>query len=184
MPPLLEIVTRSYKRPDMLAANVASLRAQTCPDWAQTILADEVGIGVAAANARLAAFGPVGLYVWVLDDDDLCIDRTLVETLQRIADVYGWPPAIMVRMDHGPLGILPDPVHWGEEPVCGNIGASAIITRRDVWIDHCGAWASGRYESDFDFIRSVWSAYAGSIVWHPKTVARVQKISRGAAQDA
>lgn len=168
----------------MLAANQASLQAQTCADWAQTLIVDDTGIGVAAANARLAQVGARGLYVWVLDDDDLCVDRKLVQDIEWIAKEYTWPPAIMVRMDHGSLGILPNNAHWLCEPVCGQIGASAMIVRRDVWANHCKAWASGRYESDFDFIHSVWSSHASHIVWHNTVAARVQRISRGTVEDA
>lgn len=178
---LLEVVTRCYRRPKMLAVNAASLDAQMCPDWAQTLLKDSKGIGVAAANAQLAQFDPYGEYVLVLDDDDMLVDRRLVLDLQRIVTTCGYPPAVIVRMDHGPLGVLPDAAHWLEEPVQGRIGASAIITRRDVWMKHRAAWASGRYESDFDFIHSVWAEHQDHIVWHDVVASKVQRISRGEA---
>ena len=181
---LLEVVTRCYRRPKMLAVNVASLDAQLCGEWVQTLLKDTKGIGVPAANARLAQFDPYGEYVLVLDDDDMLVDRRLVLDLQRIVMTCGNPPAVIVRMDHGPLGVLPPDNLWMEEPVQGRIGASAIITQRDVWMRHRAAWAGGRYESDFDFIHSVWAEHADHIVWHDVVASKVQRISKGTAQDA
>lgn len=181
---LLEVVTRCYKRPDMLAANVASLQALLSPDWTQTLLVDDVGIGVPAANARLAAFVPHGDYVWVLDDDDLCVDRRLTVDLQRIVTVCGYPPAVIVRMDHGLLGILPDDDHWGQEPVSGRIGVSAMLTRRDVWKNCRAAWGGFLYAADFNFIHRVWCEHADHIVWHDTIASRVQRISKGAPEYA
>lgn len=181
---LLEVVTRCYKRPKMLAINAASLDAQMCPDWAQTLLKDSQGIGVPAANARLAEFDPYGEYVLVLDDDDMLVDRRLVLDLQRIVMTCGYPPAVIVRMDHGHLGVLPPDELWLEEPVRGRIGVSAIITRRDVWMAHRAAWGGMCYEADFDFIHSVWAEHSDHIVWHDVVASKVQRISKGAPQDA
>jgi hypothetical protein len=71
----LEVLTRCYRRPGLLAANQASLRAQTCADWTQTLLVDEEGRGIAWSYVNMAGYAPhlVGEYVWILDDDDLCV---------------------------------------------------------------------------------------------------------------
>lgn len=177
---LLEIVTRCFKRPEMLENNRASLAAQFSSDWQQTLLIDPIGVGVEAANAQLALFAPIGDYVWVLDDDDMCVDDLLVVTLQRLVVQHNHPPAIMLRMDHGELGVLPDDKHWGREPVRGGIGCSAIVTMRDVWNTHRPAWACSRYDADFEFIHAVWREHAADIVWEDRVASRVQRISRGA----
>lgn len=180
---LLEVVTRCYKRPEMLKANQASLQAQVCPNWFQTLLVDEVGMGVPASNAQMSKFAPSGDYVWILDDDDVCIDRWLTTEIERVAAQHTWPPAIMLRMDHGPLGVLPDDDHWAGEPVQNYIGCSAIVTRRDVWNRHRFAWGS-RYAADFDFIYSVWSEWGDDIVWLDRVASKVQRISHGAPAHA
>jgi hypothetical protein len=179
--PFLEIVTRTFgQRPNMLLNNRNSVLALRGADANQVLLVDQEWAGVAAANAALASYTPSSPYVWLLDDDDLCIHPGLVEDLKYLAWLHVSPPAIIVRMDHGAgLGVLPDNAHWRKQPHEGGIGCSAIITRRDVWM-HCReAWASGRYASDFDFISAVWAAHHERIIWHDVIASRVQRISMG-----
>lgn len=182
--PFLEVLTRHFKRPNMLRINRASLEAQDSGDWVQTILVDEVGRGVAWANANLAAYAPrlVGEYVWILDDDDECIRPTFVTELQQI--VADWQPdVILARMDHGySMGVLPDNRHWGQPPVCGYIGCSAFVVRRAVWQAHASALASGRYEADYDFIASIFGDEGLLKIWHDVVASRVQRVSRGEAE--
>lgn len=153
----LEVVTRTYRRPVGLARNQASLAAQSDPDWAQTLLVDDEGIGVEAANARLADVEPVGSYVWVLDDDDYCVRNDLVERLKSIVEaMLTAPAAVVVRMDHGELGVLPDVDRWwGMVPPEGGIGCSALIVRADVWRQYREWWRTGRYAADYDFVSAV-----------------------------
>jgi len=165
----------------MLAANKASVEGQA-GGVVHTVLVDQVGAGVPAANARLATFEPSADYVWVLDDDDVCVYPNLVIDLERIAWMYRNPPAVIVRMDHGELGILPYDAIWGKVLHEAGIGTSGIITRRDVWMQHREAWASGRYASDYDFISAVWAAHGPQIVWHDVVASRVQRISHGAPE--
>lgn len=176
----LEIITRCYKRPTMLAVNQASLARQTCDDWTQTLLVDDVGMGVVAANARLADFTPTGRYVWALDDDDHCVYDMLVEDVRTIADRHD-PDVIFVRFDHGPFGVLPYPGLWRSRPLCGNIGGSGVIVRRDVWMAQRVHWTTGRYETDFDFVEAVYN-HAKCVYWHDVIAGQVQRISRGAVE--
>lgn len=175
--PLLEIITRCYKRPNMLAANQAALARQTDPDWQQTLLVDEVGIGVAAANALLATVQPAGRYVWMLDDDDVCIDAMLVADLREIVAKHN-PDLIFVRFDHAWLGVLPPEYLWRNMPICGGIGGSGVISRADLWMQCRGSWASGRYESDYDYVLHAYNR-ASAVYWHDVIVGKVQRISYG-----
>jgi hypothetical protein len=148
-------------------------------------LTDEVGIGVAAANAQLAEFTPSAEYVWVLDDDDLCIHPDLVADLRDLIRLHGRPAAFVVRMDHGEgLGVLPRDWDWGQPPKEAGIGSSGLIVRRDVWLRHRHGWATGRYAADFDFIASVWETWQRSIVWHDVIAGRCQRISHGLPEAA
>ncbi len=138
----------------------------------QSILDDPVGLGIGASYKRMAHFEPTGDWVWILDDDDECIWRPLVADLRRIVAARPEAQVIMVRMDHGDeLGVLPDESVWEKEPVCGHLGVSSYIVRRDVWERHKCAFSSGQYSSDFDFIRSVW-AEQPVIVWHDVIASR------------
>lgn len=176
---LLEVVTRAYKRPNMLAQNRASV-ARLGDNVGHAILPDYRGIGVAKANSLLADFKPSAMYVWVLDDDDLCVHDELASDIHWIARMHDNPPAVIVRVDHGDeLGVLPDDLHWRQAPVEACIGTSAIITRWNVWMQHRHAWATERYAADYDFIASVWAAESERIVWHDVIAARCQRISHG-----
>lgn len=188
MTPFLEVVTRTFmQRPNMLAANAASVEALRGADHLHSVLVDYHMLGVAAANAALANYAPSGQYVWVLDDDDLCLHAGLVEDLKYLAWLHASPPAVIVRMDHGePLGVLPAAAHWRQVPHEAGIGSSAIITRKDVWMYCRSAWGSGRYASDFDFIAAVFAAHGSTnrIVWHDVIASRCQRISRGEPEPA
>lgn len=189
--PFLEILTRVYKRPQMLAINMESLRAQTDNDWQQTYLVDNVGHGINWSHENMAAHAPhlVGDLVWILDDDDMCACPTLVADLKRIAAEHD-PDVIMVKMDHGGK-VLPDE-SWGEGPVYGHIGVSAYIVRRRLWQQHAGALVPGWYGSDYSLINSIFGnnpALAMApwvkqprIYWHDCIASRVQVQSRGKAE--
>lgn len=178
----LEVLTRCYRRPTWLAENQASLRRQSDPDYVQTLLVDEQGIGVAKANARLADVAPTltGRYVWVLDDDDLCIRDDLVATLKRAVEACRTAPAaVVVRMDHGELGVLPDvDKWWGQVPPEGGIGASALIVRRDVFHMYSPFWRTMRYASDYDFASAVLRGEE-HVIWLDVVASRVQRRSIG-----
>jgi hypothetical protein len=177
--PFLEVVTRCYKRPVMLARNQDSIQVQTCDDWEQTLLIDPVGFGVGWSSEQLGHYGVrlTGEYIWLLDDDDVCVRQTLVQELKEIARDHN-PDVIMLRMDHGPRGILPDANTWGRRPVKGKIGCSAYVVKREVWQAHSGAWLPGEYSSDFNFINAVFASEP-IIHWHDVIASRVQQIGLG-----
>jgi glycosyltransferase involved in cell wall biosynthesis len=175
----LEIVTRYFLRPALLAKNKASLAAQTDDDWQQTLLIDSIGRGINWASENLGMYAPnlVGQYIWLLDDDDECIRPTLVAELKQIVAEHQ-PDVIMLKMDHGPRGILPDADTWQQPPVHGYIGCSAYVVSRELWLRHCMAWLPGEYHSDFNFIATVF-AHQPLVYWHDVVASRVQQIGLG-----
>jgi hypothetical protein len=177
----LEVVTRTYKRPSMLAINQESLTQQTDGDYFQTLLIDDEGRGVAWANEQLATYTPRpdSEYIWILDDDDKCIHDTLIAELKEIA-AETTPDVIMMKMDHDELGILPDDGHWHRTPRYGYIGMSAFVVKPQVWTNHSHAFATNE-GGDFSFISSVFQAdYL--IYWHDVVASQVQRISKGAPE--
>ena len=175
----LEIVTRHLTtRPTLLAQNQASLSQLQDNDWRQTLLIDTEGQGVPWANANLGVYAPqfAGDYIWILDDDDLCIYPPLVGDIKAIATKHD-PDIIFVRMDHGADGILPDDENWGHAPGYGGIGTSAFIVRRSVWQAHAYAWIAVR-ESDYTFISHVWDA-GPRVYWHDVIASRIQQRGEG-----
>ena len=175
--PFIEVVTRCYKRPKMLAENTASLDRQTFTDWEQTLLIDEVGIGLDQANAQLADFVPVGDYVWILDDDEIATRDSLFEEVYNIVNDTG-ADYVMVKMDHGFRGILP---LWQREPMPGAIGVSAAFIRRDVWEQCAHCWRKPGYMTDGQFMTAAFNA-AERVEWHDVIGSMVQKISLGAPE--
>lgn len=179
--PFLEILTRHYTaRPNFLAANRDSLRRQIDDDYLHTLLVDEQGRGVEWANRNLGQYAPklLGEWIWVLDDDDLCVCDTLVTDLRRIVANHD-PLLIYVR---GRLGdvVYPPDAHWGKAPALAQIGMSNFIVRRDVWQAFAHAFPK-KLCADFHFIRAVHGNIDPQrIYWHDKVVMATQRVaSRG-----
>jgi hypothetical protein len=174
--PFLEVLTRCYKRPEMLAINKASIKGQTDADIKHTFLVDRTGKGIGAAQVRLADYAPyvVGDYVWILDDDDACDYPRLVEALKQVVADHN-PDIIMTLMDHGPRGILPQKIRDFRE---GDLGVSAYIVRRELWQQCADAFRSARYASDWDFFGAL-MATGPRIAWLPVVASRVQRIGFG-----
>lgn len=154
--PFLEVVTRHMPhRAALLAQHDASLLCQTDGDWVQTLLVDEERRGIEYANAQLGRHVPVGRWMWVLDDDDVCIHNTLFEELKVIV-AQNDIDVVIVRGDcstHG-VGVIPPNELWGQQPHHGAIGMSNFIVAAKVWSDFAWAWPAAR-AADYSFISSV-----------------------------
>jgi hypothetical protein len=179
---LLTIVTRTYKRPTLLARCVASVQEQTRADLVeQVILYDETGMGIGRSHREIArrANEYHGDYVYVLDDDDWLCRPTFAAELAAIIECAGRPDVVMVRLDH--MGrLLPSAETWGRAPVCGHIGFACYILRRDVFMAHCDALTE-RYEGDYDLIAAVWGTNP-RVVWHDEVCAQADGQRRGQAE--
>jgi len=173
----LEVITRCYRRPNMLRENIASLQRQTDRDYQQVLLHDTVGRGVAWANEQLAQYTPEHAYVWVLDDDDMCIRPELVAELKAIAEEC-YPDVIMLRMDHAERGVLPDDAYWGKAPAIAHVGCSAYVVKLETWMAHRKAWHNGGYSADHSFIADVFASDP-VVYWHDVIASKVQRISLG-----
>jgi hypothetical protein len=180
----LEVITRCYERPKMLKHNIDSLLCQTCDDWTQTLLIDEVGHGVGWSYQEMArqADELEGDYIWILDDDDMCIRNTLVDELSTIVTDRN-PDVIMLRMNHLQRGILPSHT-WGQYPRMGDIGCSAFVVRRDVWVKHSVEFERGDYSNDYYFISAIFDDSTVDIFWHDVIASQIQKISMGKPEAA
>jgi len=176
---ILEVLTRHYtKRPTLLMRNVLSLRSQIDCDWIQTILVDEIGRGVEWANQNLAHYAPklIGDYIWILDDDDLCIDNLLVAEVRDIVNTSN-PDVIMIKCDCDGFGILPDEDHWMQKPEQTHIGMSCFIVKRELWQTCAYAWPYS-LGGDYAFIDAVFS-HTDNIIWLNKLVAVAPKKGYG-----
>lgn len=177
--PLLQVLTRCWRRPSLLQANLKSVAALG-EGVEQTCVVDTEGRGIGASYEALARLEVRGQYIWILDDDDICIEPGLVGRLREL--MRKRPDVVMVRMDHGDgLGVLPGEAQWGQAPVQGGIGCSGFMVRREVWLAERDVLVPGEYASDYRFIARVFGG--GYVVeWLDVVASRVQRISHGAAE--
>ena len=70
--PVLQVLTRCFRRPSMLVRNLASVAALGA-GVEHTLLVDTLGRGVARVTRRWRQCRYGGQYIWILDDDDICI---------------------------------------------------------------------------------------------------------------
>jgi hypothetical protein len=177
----LEIITRTFgQRPGLLRRNRDSLAALASADWAQTILLDDGARGCAWANANLATVAAVGDYVWVLDDDDLCVCPDLIEQLRPYAGAY----VIMLRAEHADFGTLPHEENWQKRPVLADIGFSNFVVRGDIWNLYRDEFAKlAVYAADFYYIDLLWRQKF-PFAWLDVVGAAYPQRSLGAAEDA
>lgn len=179
----LEVITRTFgQRPDMLRRCTESLQEMHDSDWTQQIVVDQVGLGVNWANANLATVDVSGTWVWILDDDDICVRPSLVDELKTI-HLQAQPDVIMVRAWHAKFGWLPDNAHWEHEPVCGKVGASSYLVKKDLWMLQRHRWRSV-YEADYWFIHDLWEMSDLRWYWHDVTAAYYPQQSMGAPEHA
>ena len=165
--PFLSIVTRCYKRPESLKANVASVANQTDQDYEHLFIVDDVGRGMEWANRALATATPAGDYVLVLDDDDILSEPRAIEYLKEAA--VDKPDVIIFRGDFGEvLGILPDAVVWGNRPIKGHIGSAAFATSRDVWEKHVTSYGA-KEGGDYEYLKALWQDKP-AVVWLDKLI--------------
>ena len=174
--PFLSVVTRCYKRPAMLAKNMASLEVQSEPDYEQLFIVDDEGQGIGWANRALATVDPTSDYVMVLDDDDMLINDRAIGLLMD-AVMIDYPHLVIYRAEHGELGVLPDELTWNKRPLKGHIGSCDFITRRDVWKEHIHQFGIDE-GGDYAFLHAIWRDNPRT-VWLDELLARTQRRSNG-----
>jgi len=179
--PFLSLYTPTYRRPQGLAANLASVQAQTAvADVEQIVIPDHVGIGIGGMFSRVPQYAEAvhGRYVAFLCDDDVLAGPTVVEQLKDVAKAEGYPPLIIVRTQKGGA-VWPAGDAW--PPRMGQIDLNCLIVRSDIWRSHVHCYGK-RYEGDFDFAAALWAhgVYAAPC----ELLFSIGGVSRGAAEAA
>jgi glycosyltransferase involved in cell wall biosynthesis len=160
--PFLSFYTPTYRRPQQLAACIASIQNQTRANRCeQIIVPDFVGVGVGGMFAAVPrhASNLHGEYVHFLCDDDVLAGGDVVRRLEAIVDAErdgdGAGPDIVIVGSQKPGGYFP---HVNEgPPVLGSIDLGCIVVhRRNVWNGHCSQFGR-RYEGDYDFVAHLWA---------------------------
>jgi hypothetical protein len=70
--------------------------------------------------------------------------------------------------------LLPGGQCWQGTPIMNHITMANFTVRRDVYLKHCSAFASGRYQADFDFINDVWKDRP-RVAWHDCIAVKDQR---------
>lgn len=176
--PFLSVITRCYKRPNMLAKNVASLTMQTDQDYEHIFLIDQDGHGLSWANHQFYRHRdkPMGDYILMLDDDDMLTRPDAIEVLKRAS--FNKPDLIMCKFDCGPWGILPTREMWSMQwPKVTHVGTPCFITRRDIWYEHIQAFGAPT-AGDYSFLHDLWPDLE-SIAWVDVIIGKVQQVGQG-----
>lgn len=157
--PFITFITPTYRRPQQLAACLASVGAQTAvADIEQIVLPDHVGLGIVdGLYGRLPHYVDAihGRYVHVLADDDVLASPTAVAEVKAFAEANHEPPVIVVRVRKGHMTL---PGQSLNPPVCGAIDMGCLIQRADIYRRFVSAYCTGRYEGDFDHAHALWKA--------------------------
>lgn len=155
MTPFLTVITRHVpRRGEFLKENIRSLRDQSDPDYQHLIIEDPLEQGVEWANGMMSkrSWDDVrGDYVLVLDDDDVMSGSDVISRLKKTVELGA--DLIIVRMDHGALGILPPDELWGRVLARGRVGCSSVVPSADVFLQAV-KYYDAKYDSDFDFIKA------------------------------
>jgi hypothetical protein len=184
--PFLSFYTPTFRRPAGLAACLASVGGQTYADHVeQIVIPDHVGIGIGGMFQQIPQYAAAihGEYVHVLADDDVLANPTVVELLYRRLNPSGGarvrPAMVVVSAEKG--GAV-----WPAGGPCapqeGAIDLGCLITRADIWREHVYAYgARGRYEGDFDFVKSVYDS-GHAFLWMTEILFSRGGVSRGAPE--
>jgi len=173
---VLDIVTRhvptSVERIDLLKRQQRSVNALYGTDWTQTLLLDPHQAGINASHVRMRSYEPCAQYAWVLDDDDLCVERDLLAKIDQTADLN------VFQMTHLALGVIPPAAYMRDQVLSrGKVGCACVIVSHDLWMRVRDQWGE-KYDGDADFLLAA-RKHAERIAWIPHVIAAVDRVSYG-----
>lgn len=114
-----------------------------------------------------------GEYVLILDDDDLLADPELIANLKYLCIAHDYPELFMVKMDHGPFGVLPAET-WLGAPQRGRQGCSSVIACRPLFLKAVKSYKPA-YDGDYDYVKACYES-AKDIIWHDTVATQVQQV--------
>lgn len=161
--PFLSIVTRTCRRPKLLAQNIQSVIDQSCYDIEQVFLIDRSGEhpegNILWANRQLVKYREraIGRYVFILDDDGMLIDKTFVAQLKVYTEKMGYPDVILLRSRSTGQVVLPPSHIWDinwemwERPATWRGHAYNWVVRNDWWQMAITAYGEASRGGDWHF---------------------------------
>lgn len=180
----LTIITRCNNRPGYLRNNVRSVKTLVDKDHEQIFIIDRKGLGLAAADKILDKFKNLntGKYIMVLDDDDLIVDKKLINYLKDEIRILGYEPDIFIwrgKFTRPTCELPPLNENWGNRVVRTKIGSFNYAIKKELYNQHICKCASG-VTGDFDFLDSILNSIPKpSIVWIKKILVACQDKLKG-----
>jgi len=117
-----------------------------------------------------------GKYVFLLDDDDVIVNRGMIIELKRVVALNKDPEVILFKC------IINDKIYplntvWGKAPRVGHIGGSCFVVRTDVFIQNIDTFAKPRC-GDFSFIETLFKNNH-SRIWLDQVMCKTLQVGRG-----
>ncbi len=171
--PLISVVTRTWKRPALLALNIESSQRQIVKNHEHCVLRDSKGKGMSIAEAALSAFASEyrGRYIMHLDDDDRFVSDCFTGDMERLIEENQQPAMIIFRVSilHDSVFIKSMPSVWLKMPMHGTICTNNVLVRRDVY-QHAIDVIAQHHGGDYEFIlKAILFSKNQRIVWHNAT---------------
>ncbi len=178
--PFLTIITRCYKRPTGLGANLRSVNKLTF-SREQIFITDNIGLGLLEANRSFSNPAVLeqikGEYVFLLDDDDFIVNPQMIEDLKAVGDY----DIIFFRMtikngqnnNHYPT----DELCWGKEPIIARIGGSCMVVKTEWYKKYAHNFGVARC-GDFYMLKAMWND-GPKVYWLDKIMSETGSVGRG-----
>jgi hypothetical protein len=179
--PKLTVITRACQRPKMLIKNIQSVQSQTCKDWEQVFIIDNLRRGVKWANEQFYHNRDrvIGEYVFMLDDDCRFIHNGFVQALKKIT--VSSPDLVMVRTRRPQFSPkeLPRKEHWKKSHLfkLGSTNGMCYVTKSELWKANTERYFV-KATGDWQMLKGL-LPQAKSIVWLDMFASETQQLGRG-----
>lgn len=186
--PVLTIITRRVKdkRTELFTEHLKYIEKQSLKNFQQIFIVDKVGQGMLAANTslQLATEHIKSNYVYLLDDDDLLVDKDFVIRIRSIIELKK-PDIIFVKAfieTSHPDKIFPHTNCWRKWPkddkkLRGHIGGGCFIVTKELYEKYIHHFALSSF-GDWNFITNIMKDDSLNVYWLDKIVVE-SKPNRG-----
>lgn len=179
--PFFSIITRTFRRPTLLAVCRQSVLSQNFTAGVEhIIIEDKVGVGIAQSYRALRTQEVEGKYVIILDDDNALNDVDVLTSLAAYID------SVDTGMGAASISAFFVKARVGERQLPeaddireGNVDAMNIVTSKQVF-DEFKQYFGERYSGDWDFIAAVDKAH--ELVIADIKLGYTQRVSHGAPE--
>ena len=163
MEPFLTVLTRHWiRRPTFIKQNKESI-ANIIPsgDAQHLFITDDTqeGKGLEWAGKSFGEYkyklNIQGTYVLILDDDNIVIDKEIIQKLRKAAEENNYPDALIFKsIINGKQ--YPPPLQWGRKQIQScKIGSFCYVVTKEFFMEHAEVFGEHFILGDFKFIKKV-----------------------------